>query len=380
MVRKKFHLPWVVALIIGGIITGPQVLDVIEIGPIVDFIGQIGLIFLMFMAGLETKFSSFEGFKGKLVALSAINGLIPFIAGLILILLFDFSFLAAIAVGIAFMASSISVVVPSLESRGLLHTRLGQSVVMTSVFQDISSLFILSIFLQNINPVTLIPLWLFYPLVIGIIIILKYLLPWIAQAVAVSFANRKDVFQQQFRTTFLLLLGTVILFEILGLHSIIGGFFAGFVLSEVFDDDNLREKIRTISYGVFVPAFFIVAGANTDISVFWRAPEVIFLVLAVILTSVSMKFLSGWFGARIVGFSGDESLLFATSSIASMSTTLAVAFTAHSLGYIGDDLIVALVTLSIVSVIISPILMDIFGKRISGSLSVGERVVRNIRN
>lgn len=374
MVRGKFHLPWVVALIIGGIISGPQVFNLIEIRPTVEFIGQVGLIFLMFMAGLETNVSSFNGFKGKLFLLSFINGFIPFLAGLALGWWFGFDWMASLLIGITFVASSISIVIPSLESRGLLHSKLGQSVVMTSVIQDVASLLILSIFLQNVDPVTALPLWVFYPLLILLIALLRYLLPWVASSVARNLAGKRDIFQQQFRTTFLILLGTVILFEILGMHPIIGGFFAGFVLAETFDDEKLKDKIRTISYGIFVPSFFVIVGAKTDISVFWKAPEVLALVIAVIIVSAGSKFLSGWLGAKVVGFSGDESLLFATSSIASMSTTLAVAFTAHSLGFIGDDLIVALVTLSIVSVIISPVLMDIFGNKIMSTLTIGEKI------
>jgi len=56
-VFRRLHFPWVIALILGGIIVGPHGVDILEINETISFLGQIGLVFLMFMAGLETQFS-----------------------------------------------------------------------------------------------------------------------------------------------------------------------------------------------------------------------------------------------------------------------------------------------------------------------------------
>jgi Kef-type K+ transport system membrane component KefB len=42
---KRLHLPYVVALVVAGIIIGPSVLGIVEISPPIEFMGSIGIIF-----------------------------------------------------------------------------------------------------------------------------------------------------------------------------------------------------------------------------------------------------------------------------------------------------------------------------------------------
>lgn len=370
MAFRRIHVPWVVALILGGILVGPHGFGFLEITPTIEFIGQIGLIFLMFMAGLETKVSSFRGFQGKLLWLAFVNGAVPFFVGLGLAFLFGYGWTSALLVGIIFSSSSIAVVIPSLERRGLLHTRLGQSVVMTSVIQDVASLVMLSLVLQSVHPITKLPLFVFYPLLVCILIFLRYFLPAVNKFFtrSVSAKGAKDLFQRKFRAMFLILIGTVVAFELLGLHPIIAGFFAGLILSNSIKSSVLREKIRTVSYGIFIPTFFIITGAETDIRILWEFKSALLLAVVIILGSVLSKFFSGWIGGRMVGFTSDQALLFGVSSIPQLSTTLAVAFAALSLGFMDQKLITAIVALSVVTVIASPTLMGFLGQRIKNAL------------
>ena len=96
MLSRRTHVPWVVALIIGGIILGPSAFDVLTVNPTIEFIGQIGLIFLMFMAGLETKFSNFSGFRNKLLLLAFVNGAVPFSIGVGIGLLLGYELLTSL--------------------------------------------------------------------------------------------------------------------------------------------------------------------------------------------------------------------------------------------------------------------------------------------
>jgi Kef-type K+ transport system membrane component KefB len=364
MVFRRMHFPWVVGLIVGGIIIGPNALGILEITPIAEFVGQIGLVFLMFMAGLETKFSNFKGFGKGLIWLSLINGLVPFLVGISIAHMFGYAILPALLVGIIFISSSIAVVLPSLERYGLLHTRLGQSVVMTTVIQDIASLVILSFVLQSVSPITRLPLYLFYPLVIVTLVVLKLIIPKISSFFAYALKGTTDMFQQEFRATFLILMGTVIAFELLGLHPITAGFFAGLILADSIKHQVLKDKIRTISYGIFIPTFFIIVGAETDIGILASSAATLTLVATIVVGSIASKLISGWVGGRMVGFDKNQSLLFAVTSVPQLSTTLAVAFAALSLGYIDQKLIAAMVTLSIVTVIVSPTLMNLLGEKI----------------
>jgi Kef-type K+ transport system membrane component KefB len=164
-------------------------------------------------------------------------------------------------------------------------------------------------------------------------------------------------------------MGIVIAFELLGLHPIIAGFFAGLILSGSIKSSILKDKIRTISYGIFIPTFFIIVGSKTNLDLLLYSNDALLFVITIVLGSILSKFISGWVGGKMVGFATNQSLLFAISSVPQLSTTLAVAFTALSLGYVDQKLITAMITLSIITVIVSPTLMNLLGQRIKDSIS-----------
>jgi Kef-type K+ transport system membrane component KefB len=360
---KSFHLPWAVALLVGGIIIGPHGLKFFEVDNTINFIGQIGLVFLMFMAGLESRLSEFDGSKKDLFFLTVINGLIPFIVGFIISSLFGFGNTTSILIGIVFVSSSVAVVIPSLESTGLIYSNLGKSIIASTVLQDIVSLILLSVFLQNINPITVLPLPLLYTLLFVAVMFLRWLIPKARWIFSVTTDEQDRVFfQRELRSIFTILIGTVIIFEILGLHPIVAGFFAGLVLSDSIKSGVLLDKIRTISYGLFIPTFFVVVGAQADISVFSGSSAIFILAISLLLGSVLSKYLSGYFGAKAVGFSNTEAKLFGASSIPQLSTTLAVAFTGFELGLFGQGILTSMIILSVFTTFIGPILMGWFSK------------------
>lgn len=131
---------------------------------------------------------------------------------------------------------------------------------------------------------------------------------------------------------------------------------------------DLRDKIRTISYGIFIPTFFIIIGAQTDITIFSGVEGSYVLVSVIVIGSIFSKFVSGIVGGKLAGFSLQHSLLFASSSIPQLSTTLAVVFTALSLGLIEEELGAAMVILSIVTTLISLALIALFGKNVAVAL------------
>lgn len=373
---RRLHLPWVVVLIVGGIIIGPHALGIFEPNPTIEFIGQIGLVFLMFMAGMETKLAAFREFRGGVFGLAFINSAIPFLAGIGIGFLFGYGWIIALLLGIIFVSSSIAVVIPSLEANNLLATRLGKSVVAATIIQDVASLVMLSILLQIINPTTALPLPLFYVLLFVSLVALRWALPKLRRFFSSGVRGTKDLFQRELRVIFAILIGTVIAFEVLGLHPIIAGFFAGLVLSGSIKSEILREKLHTISYGLFIPTFFIIIGAKTNLGIFLEANGAVLLVAVIVLGSLISKFVSGWIGGRIAGFTSPQSLLVGASTIPQLSTTLAVVFAAAALGLLDQELVAAMVVLSTVTTFLGPLLIQVFSR--AKMLGIVEEVPRDL--
>jgi len=364
MLSIRTHIPWAVMLIIGGFLLGPSAFDVVAVDETISFIGQIGLIFLMFMAGLETRLTHFRDFKADLFWLAFVNGAVPFVAGFSLVLALGYEFTTALIVGIIFISSSIAVVIPTLEVRGILHTKLGQSVVVTTVLQDIASLVLLSLLLQTVRPVTDVPLYVFYPVLLGVLVALRLVIPKLRAWLMEVTADAPALFQLEFRSTFLILIGTVLAFELLGLHPIVAGFFSGLVLADSITSKVLKDKIKTISYGVFIPTFFVVIGLQTDVRELVGVQTAIPIILLMIVTLVGAKYVSGYLAARAVQYKPLAAKLFAATSLPQLSTTLATAFVAFNLGIIDQILLTGLVLLSVTTVLLSPFLINRLADRL----------------
>ncbi len=366
---NRLHLPWVVALIIAGIVIGPHGVAVFETTPTIDSFSDIGLVFLMFMAGLETRLSSLNELKRDIFRLFLINGLFPFAVGLGIGLALGLDPLPAVLLATIFISSSIAVVVPAFEQNKLLHVRLGRTVIGATIVSDIFSLVLLSVILQTTEPTAHIPLLLFYPIFFGSLVAIRWAVPMFKSLVVPAAGVARDLFEQELRYVFVILIGTVLLFEVLGLHPIIAGFFAGLVLSEFITSEILKEKLHTVSYGIFIPVFFVVIGSRTNLGAFEDLRSAIFLVVAVVVGSMLSKFVSGWLGGRWIGFSSSQSVLMGVASMPQLSTSLAAVSAGFAFGIISDAMMTAIIVLSLVSTFVAPILIRHFAPRADAALT-----------
>lgn len=368
VIFRKLHLPWVVALIAAGVVIGPFGLGVFDPAGTFQFLADIGLVFLMFMAGLEIRLSSLSKVGGKVSKVALTNAIVTFLVGLAIAFAFGYGLSAALLVGIVFISSSVSVVVPLLQGNNLLQTALGRTAIGTAVIQDIASLIFLSIILQATNASTGLPLPIFYLLFIVALVVLRLLYPRLKKLFT-AMSENPDPFEKEVRIVFAILIGTVVIFELLGLHPIVAGFFTGLVLSESLESRILHEKLHSLSYGLFIPIFFIVVGANTDVGVLFKANEGLILIGAVVLGSMISTFGSGYLGAKLAGFSNTESKLVGGAMVPQLSTTLAASFAGLSFGIIDGALATAIVILSIVSTLVGTLIISFYSRKVQLSFS-----------
>jgi len=316
------------------------------------FIGLIGIVFLMFIAGSEIKIKTFKRLEKQIFALAILNGGLPFVTGFGIGWFLTQNIASALIIGIAFISSSVALIIPSLGARKLIHTRLGETIISATVFEDIGSLLLFSFILQSFSPKTSIPLIAYIPLVIGIIFVLKKVIPPIERMYHYGKKGR-DLFENELIFVFVSLLATVVLFESIGMHAIVAGFVIGIILSDSIRG-KIEEKIRTISYGFFIPIFFLMIGMQMDLSVF-ISPGPLFAAVVILIGLIGSKVISGFVGGKLLKFNSRESLLIGFTTIPQLSTTLAVAFVALELGLLSQEIITALIILSTVTTFVSPI-------------------------
>lgn len=362
----RMRVPWVVSLIVGGIIVGPNGLDWFRSDTTIEFLATIGMVLLMFMAGVESKLGDTKGLKKKVATIGGLGGVVPTIAGITVALAFGYEWPTALLLGIIFMSSAVALLVPSFQEHKIIDADLGRTIIASAIIIDAISLLLLSIFLQftTVQPGDFTAL-LVYPLAFVALGAFAWLLPKL-RWVALSGMDKgdSDMFERELRFTMLMVISLVVFFEFVGLHAIIAGFFAGMILSRHLSNTLLKAKLHALSYGFFVPVFFVSMGASTDMSVFFDGPRALFMMAVIVIVLTGTKFISGYLGGRLAGFDVTASKYVGASIIPQLSTALAVAFLGFGEGLLDQELLSAIVGLAIITSIISPFYVSKLGQQI----------------
>ena len=351
------------ALIIAGFIVGPFGFNLLEVDASVEFLGSIGVVFLMFIAGSSVKAKTLKNVGSDSILLAVLNGGIPFFVGALIGIIFSGDLLTALIMGTIFISSSVAVIIPTLESSKLIGTKLGKTIISATVFEDIVSLLLLAFIFQEVSGNNDFPLPIYIFVFLGVVLLLRFLVPF-AHAWFHKQRKGKDLFEGELRFIVVVLLAVAIIFELLGIHAIVAGFIIGMLLSDVLSKEEINQKIRTISYGIFIPIFFLVIGVKTDLSIFSSLVSVT-LIVVVVLGLVISKTLSGYLAGKVMRYSGRESLIMGIASLPQLSTTLAVAFAASEINLLDKDFTTSLVILSIITTFIAPLIIKLVSSKFS---------------
>lgn len=358
---SRFNVPYVTALIVAGIVFGKSGLGLIEQNSEISFLGNIGVIFLMFLAGASIDLTTLKNQRKEIITSAALNGLIPFLTGFGITYIISQNIQLSLIIGIIFISSAIAVVIPTLENLRILSSKLGNAIISTTVVEDITSLIILAIVIQQAAESSLQSILIS---LVAIVLILFFLKDWIKKAIDFidKMESKSNKYESRLRFVLVFLFSMVVFFGFLGLNSIVASFIAGMVIGDYIKKTHIQDKIKTIAYGIFIPIFFFLVGVDTDFNVL-SSLYVIGLTILIVLTLFISKFVSGYLAGRLQNFSQRESTFFGVATVSQLSTTLAVAFTASESGLIPLEYQTAIVVLTILTATMSPIFLNIIGKQ-----------------
>jgi Kef-type K+ transport system membrane component KefB len=357
MLLRRFKIPWVTAVIFAGMILGPYGLNVVNQGEVMDFLATIGLVFLMFTAGLDTKFSVLKKAGKEVLTFSLVNLGIPFSTGVLVGTYLELSFFSSLVLGVCFSSSSIGLIVPMLKELKL-KTKVKATLVSAMFLEDVISLVLLAILLKAVVPISPIPLEIFPIVLLVFVFVVLYLIP-ILQEWLFWCGPSKDVFAGGVRAVFITLALVALMAEAIGVHAMVGGFLAGLTLSDMLKRrKKLEQNIIAISYGFLIPIFLLSLGMTTNIGAIFAPGDALATGL-IILTLIASKSVSGFIGGKLAGFPTRTSAGMGVMTIAQMSTTLATASLAFQYGIFDENIVAALVLLSIVTIILTPLLTSL---------------------
>jgi Kef-type K+ transport system membrane component KefB len=335
---RPWHIPAVVAIMIVGIVIGPNSLDLIrhlnrflgrgypteQIYVVMDALGLLGLIFLMALAGMEVNIRIVKAEKRAVGWLSLLTFAIPAAAGFAVYAFFEPSDTIGKWVYASLFAShSVGIVFPVIRELKVTHTRFGVAVLASTVITDIASLILLAICIQfkrhaipgpvagsisifdHIGPDVLgkaFPV-IFLFVIVAFIGMSLWLLPKATRRLFARLHPNDDA-----RISFFLagLLAIVFIGELIGVSVIVSAFVAGMAMVGVpaFQERGhvLHRKIEGIGYGFVIPFLFLTIGMKTDLRVLTSAWENAAIVGVTVLALMASKVGSGWLAMRLSGF------------------------------------------------------------------------------
>lgn len=367
LITSRAHMPQVVGALLAGLILGPACLDLIHGTTFLNQVSEIGVIVLMFMAGLETDTQELKksGLASFIIAL--IGVIVPLLGGFGIAYACNVqskdlpasALLQYIFIGIILTATSVSISVETLKELGKVSTKAGTAILGAALIDDILGIIALTLITSLADPSTNIGLVLLK--------ILGFFVFAIVFGLAYGFFFKKwNALHPGLKRRYVVISFAFCLImafcaeAFFGVADITGAYVAGLVISYSSKREFIYREFDTVSYMLVAPVFFASIGLKVELSSM-SSNILIFTVLLVIIAIIT-KIVGCGLGAKIMGYTGQESLQIGVGMISRGEVALIVANKGESLGLIGDELYAPIVVTVVITTIITPILLKVVFK------------------
>ncbi|MGO1759094.1 MAG: cation:proton antiporter, partial [Mammaliicoccus vitulinus] len=358
---KISFLPVVVAEIIMGIIIGDSLFGLVKEDAWLSILSTLGFIFLMFLSGLEIDFNAFKTKKhskedegnvpSNLYLMTVVFSSIM-ILSILLAFVFKWTGLIDDVLLMIIIISTISlgVVVPTLKEMNIMHTSIGQFILLVAVVADLATMLLLTVY-GTIYAKGDSPLWL-----IGILIVFSFIFYIMGGLFKKSPFLKKltsGTTQIGIRAVFALIILLVALAEGVGAENILGAFLAGVIVSLLGPDQDMVEKLDSFGYGFFIPIFFIMVGVNLDIPSLVKEPELLIIIpllfIAFLISKlIPVAYIGKWYDKKTT----ISSAFLLTSTL---SLVIAAAKIAEQLGTISPEISGILILSAVITCVFVPV-------------------------
>ncbi len=372
-VMERFKQPAMIGEILAGVVLGPTVLNVMVRNEELTAISELGVFLLVIIAGLEIDVREIaKTSRGRNLITSLLAFLIPIGSGFAVATAFDLALVPAIFVGLCVAITALPVSVRILMDLGQLKSEIGQRIIAVAIFDDVLALTILGVLL-DVNSAadsSLNVLGLAIGMTLGKILLLLAGLIF-AYRLIHKFTERDNFIELQLDKLLLFMRGKesllaimfafILIFasltEAVGLHFIIGAFFASMLLSkELLGVAHFQEFEKTthgMAMGFLAPIFFAGIGLEFQFSSIteWG------LLFAIIGVSFLSKIAGGYIGGRFAGLRHRKALTLGIGLNARGIMELVIANIAYREGLIGVQIFSILVIMGVFTTINTPMLL-----------------------
>jgi len=366
-IAKRLGLGSVLGYLIAGIAIGPFALDLVgEKSQDVMHFAEFGVVMMLFLVGLELEPSLLWRMRAPILGLGGLQvGVTAAVITLCGIGL-GLAWPSALAIGLTLALSSTAIVLQTLNEKGLMQTRAGQSSFSVLLFQDIAVIPILAIFPllavrgashaaaphEATTWVDGLPGWAQTLAVLGavaaIVLAGRFLLVPAFRILART--RLREIFTA---ASLLLVIGIALLMSRVGLSPALGTFLAGVVLANSEYRHELETDIEPFK-GLLLGLFFIAVGAAIDFNLIVGDPaRIAGLVGALVVVKLIVLLTLG----KLFKLSLDQNLLFGFALAQGGEFAFVLFSFASQHGVLGQELVAQLVAVVAVSMAIAPLLM-----------------------
>jgi Kef-type K+ transport system membrane component KefB len=356
LIASRINQSAVIGLILVGILVGPSALGLVTYTDFISALANLGAVILLFVIGLEFKMSEIVALRNGIIA--AVGVIVPWIGGYWLSVAFGFSTASAIFIGTALTATSIAITANVLREMGKLQTKAAKAIIGAAVIDDVLSLLALSVSTEIVGGA-------FSLSGIGVILVKSVTFLVLAAVFGIYVVSR---FIERLDTTgfakkypeFLFIFAMMMAFlyalmaELTGLSAIVGAFIAGVSFEGVrlSHSHDLKAGAEYLQI-IFASIFFVSLGVLAD----FRAltPEIVLFVVALTIVAIVTKVVGCGLPAKAAGLSVKDSLIVGFGMVPRGEVAMIVALIGLDKGIISQAVYVALILMSLLTTVLTPI-------------------------
>ena len=259
--------------LIAGVIVGPSGLGLINNVNEIGRLAEIGVVLLLFVIGIELKPSRLWRMRRLVFGLGTLQVLFTgLILGSVSYSVFDIPLRTAILIGPALALSSTAFVLQLLSEQKSISSTYGRASFSVLLLQDLAVVPLLALVpllaMPELNVGKDIGIALLESIIIlGLVILMgRYFLHPILHRVALS--GNSEVFTT---SAVLIVLGTAVITEHIGLSMAMGAFLAGLLISDSSYKHQVMAEVKPFR-GLFLGLFFMSMGMSFNLSLLLSNP------------------------------------------------------------------------------------------------------------
>lgn len=292
---SRFKLGSVLGYLVAGVVIGPFGFGFIHNPESILSFAEFGVVMMLFMIGLDVEPEKLWRMRRHIVGLGGLQVVLTSAAFTGMGMALEYGWQESLAVGMALALSSTALVLQRLQERNLMQTPIGEAAFSTLLFQDIAVIPILIAMpllaghgvdagggAHGESALADLPGWaraLAVAAVVGLVIMIgRYVSHWAFGIIART--NLREVFTA---TSLLLIVGTTLLMQAVGVSPALGAFIAGVVLANSEYKRTLETDIEPFK-GLLLGLFFISVGMGMDFGLLAEKPlELLGVVVGLML-------------------------------------------------------------------------------------------------